>query len=91
MNMVIIIIIVNTAAIGFASEKNPPAIEMTPITILITRVPFANCLTKAPSIIFEMPIIIKDMASNDTKNRVVMSGLAKTIPESTIAIVPNTI
>src|SRR3990172_8903938 len=91
MNIVIIIISVKTTAIGFANEKNPPAIEIMPITILITRGPFDNCLTKAPSITFEMPTIIKDMASNVTKKRVVTSALDKTIPDSAIAIAPSTI
>ncbi len=91
MNMVIIITSVAITAIGFANEKNPPAIEMTPITILIMREPFDNCLTRAPSIIFEIPIIIKEIPSNITKNRVVTSGLANTIKDNAIVIAPSTI
>ena len=90
MNIVITIISVKIAAIGCANEKNPPAMEIIPIIILTTLEPFDNCLTIAPSIIFEIPIITKDIASNVTKKRVVTSGLANTIPESPIVIAPST-
>jgi len=91
MKMVITVINVKSAAIGCANEKNPPPMEMAPIIILIIRVPFDNCLTITPSIIFEIPIIIKEIPSNVTKNKLVVSGLAKTATESAMAIAPSII
>jgi len=91
MNMVITIINVKRAAIGCASEKNPPPMEIAPIIILIMREPFDNCLTRRPSIIFEIPTIIKEIPSNVTKNKLVTSGLAKTAADNAIAIAPSII
>ena len=91
MKMVITIISVKSAAIGCANEKNPPPIEIAPIIILIMREPFDNCLTRAPSIIFEIPTNIKEIPSNVTKNKLVTSGLAKTAADSAMVIAPSTI
>ena len=91
MNIVIIIMSVKSAAIGCANEKNPPPMEIAPIMILIIRVPFDNCFTKTPSIIFEMPTIIKEIPSNVTKNKLVTSGFAKTAMDSAMVIAPSTI
>ncbi|HXV67255.1 MAG TPA: hypothetical protein VD731_08550 [Nitrosopumilaceae archaeon] len=91
MKMVITITSVKRVAIGCAIEKNPPPMEIIPIIILIMREPFDNCLTKTPSIIFEIPTIIKEIPINVTKNKLVVSGLAKTAPDSAIVIAPSTI
>ena len=89
--MVIIITNVNIAAIGFANEKKPPPMDIAPIIMLIMREPFDNCFTKTPSIIFEMPTIIKAMPRSVTKNNVVTSGLAKTATDNPIAMPPRII
>jgi len=82
---------VATAAIGWAIAKNQPIIEIIPITILIILVDFGICFKTNPSIIFEIPIIIKANPRKVIYNNVVAAGFEITHPDNAIAIAPKTI